>query len=531
MSEPITYRRAKTWHIALSQMTGIMQMAFYVLLGYAAYIGNLGFAITTALVGVLITLSRVFDSVTDPIIALAIEKFNSKHGKMRFFLSIGWICMAGATTLMCNVFAGKFSFGANEALSNPKGVLVFILIYALYIIGYTFTSCTGAMSGNIMTNDPKQRPTLGVWSTIYSYLSPMIVAGVITTVLLPKFGIPFINEAGTQDYNWTVEVFRYSNFIVIGVSFLALILTCIGLTPYDKPENFTGLKKNSTPSLKEMFALLKENKELGRYIVAASSDKLAQTVGGQSVIVTLLYGVLLGSMVGSSIVSIIAMLPSIIFAILGARMAGKQGNKAVMVKWTWICIFWNIAFSAFLLFVPGKSAGSIGLPLIAFFLLMLGNNALKMIVSTATNAMRMDVVDYELYRSGNYLPATVSAVYSFIDKMISALAPMIASLLIGVVGYTGSKIPLASDELTFGIRMITVALFCGFPIIGWVCTLLAMKKFSLTKEQMEYIQVKIASKKAEEQPAGSGIDAVEEAAAEEVLLKEEIAEEIADGKK
>ena len=513
----VQYRRAKTSHIALSQMTGIMQMAFYVLLGYAAYIGNLGFAITTALVGVLITLSRVFDSITDPIIALLIEKYNSKHGKMRFFLIIGWLFMAGATTLMCNVFAGKFSFGANEALSNWKGVLVFILIYALYIIGYTFTSCTGALSGNILTNDPKQRPTLGVWSTIYSYLSPMIVAGVITTVFLKKWGIPFVNEAGVTDYNWTVKVFQMSNLLVVGVSFIALVLTCIGLTPYDKPENFVGLKKSHNPTLREMFSLLKENKELDRYIVAACSDKLAQTVGGQSVIVTLLYGVLLGSMIGSSIVSIVAMLPSIIFAILGARMAGRQGNKKVMVKWTWVCIFWNIAFSAFLLFVPAKSASGIGLPLILFFLLMLGNNALKMIVSTATNAMRMDIVDYELYRSGNYLPATVSAVYSFVDKMISALAPMLATLLIGIVGYTGSKIPQGTDMLTPGIRWITVALFCGMPIIGWACTILAMKKFSLTKEKMEEIQIAIAEKKAEGE-AETEAELVEETAAE--IVKE-----------
>ncbi len=527
MSEPVTYRRAKTGHIALSQMTGIMQMAFYVLLGYAAYIGNLGFAITTALVGVLITLSRVFDSITDPIIALMIEKFHSKHGKMRFFLIIGWLFMAGATTLMCNVLAGKYAFYQDGAISNPWGVLVFILVYALYIIGYTFTSCIGALSGNILTNDPKQRPTLGVWSTIYSYLSPMIVAGVITTVLLPKFGIPFINEAGNTDYNWTVKVFQMSNYIVIGVSFLALVLTCIGLTPYDKPENFEGLKKNHTPTFKEMASLLKENKELGRFIVAASSDKLAQTVGGQSVIVTLLYGVLLGSMVGSSIVSIIAMLPSIIFAIIGAKMAGKQGNQKVMVKWTWICILWNIAFSLFLLLVPGKSASGFGITLILFFILMLGNNALKMVVSTATNAMRMDIVDYELYRSGNYLPATVSAVYSFIDKMISALAPMLATLLIGIVGYTGSKIPQAADTLTFGIRLITVALFCGMPIIGWVCTLFAMKKFSLTKEKMEEIQISIASKKSEAQVE----DAALEATGGEEIVKEEIAEELADGNK
>lgn len=507
----VQYRRAKTWHIALSQMTGIMQMAFYVLLGYAAYIGNLGFAITTSLVGVIITLSRVFDSITDPIIALTIEKFNSKHGKMRFFLIIGWLFMAGATTLMCNVFAGKFSFSANEMASNATGVVTFGLIYAMYIIGYTFTSCTGALSGNILTNDPKQRPTIGVWSTIYGYLSPMIIAGVMTTVLLKKYGVPFVNEAGNTDFNWTVQVFQKSNFLVITVSFIALVLTCIGLTPYDKPENFAGIKKQQAPTLKEMFALLKENKELGRYIVAASSDKLAQTVGGQSVIITLLYGVLLGSMVGSSIVSIIAMLPSIIFAILGARMAGKQGNKAVMVKWTWVCIFWNILFSLFLLFVPAKSAGGFGVPLILFFLLMLGNNALKMIISTATNAMRMDIVDYELYRSGNYLPATVSAVYSFVDKMISALAPMLATFIIGIVGYTGSRIPQGTDALTPGIRIITIALFCGFPIIGWICTLLAMKKFSLTKEKMEEIQIEIAAKKTEHE-AETEAEIVEESA-------------------
>ncbi len=444
----------------------------------------------------LATVSRVFDSITDPIIAVAIEKFNSKHGKMRFFLFVGWFLMSLSTLLLCNLIGGKFDFGADENTSNVLGVIAFTFLFFLFYIGYTFSSCTGNMTGNIMTNDPKQRPTLGVWSTIYSYLAPMIGAAIVTTMLLPKYGSAYVTAAGTTDYDWTMAVFSHASYIMIAISFVALVLCCIGLTPYDKLENFVGLNKNSTPSLKEMAALLKENKELRRYIVAASSDKLAQTVGGQSVITTLLFGVILGSMVGSSIASLIAMLPSIIFAIIGARMAGKQGNKKVMVKWTWICIFWNIAFSMFIMFVPGKSAGSIGVALILFFLLLLGSNALKMVVSTATNAMRMDVVDYELYRSGNYLPATVSAVYSFIDKMISALAPMLATLLIGIIGYTGSKIPQASDPLTLGVRIITAILYCGFPIIGWVCTILAMKKFSLTKERMEEIQGEIAEKKA-----------------------------------
>ncbi len=499
------YRKAKAWHVALGSMTGVIQMAFYVLLGYAAYIGNLGYAIATGVVGVLITLSRVFDSVTDPIIALFIEKFKSKFGKMRFFLVLGWLIMAIATTLMCNVFAGNFSFSDEaQQLSSPLGITVFILIYALYIIGYTFVSCTGNMTGNIITNDPKQRPMLGVWQTIYSYLSPMIVSMVIITAILPKFGIATVLPNGSTDYQWTNEVFFYSNFIVVGVSFIALVLTCIGLTPYDKPENFEGIKKSKV-SFKDMWLLVKDNKEFQRYLVAATSDKLAQTVSSQSVISTLLFSVLLGSMVGSAIISVIAMLPSIIFAFIGAKLAGKQGNRKVMIVWSWACIAWNVLFALFVLFVPEKSAGSIGLPLILFFVLMLGNNALKMVVSAATGAMRMDVVDYELERSGKYLPATVSAVYSFIDKLISSVAPMFATLLIGIVGYTGSKIPQAGDPLTIGIRIIIAILYCGLPIIGWLLNELAMRKFSLTKERMVQVQENIAELKIEA-TKDSGLD-------------------------
>ena len=49
--------------------------------------------------------------------------------------------------------------------------------------------------------------------------------------------------------------------------------------------------------------------------------------------------------------------------------------------------------------------------------------------------------------------------------------------------------------------LVTVALFCIMPIIGWVLTILAMKKFSLTKEKMEEIQISIAEKKTEAKEA------------------------------
>ena len=87
--------------------------------------------------------------------------------------------MALATTLMCNIFP---NFGFKGAV----GIAMFVLAYAIYILGYTFVGVSTSITGNIMTNDPRQRPTLSVWSTAYSYLTPMIMSMVSMAVILPK---------------------------------------------------------------------------------------------------------------------------------------------------------------------------------------------------------------------------------------------------------------------------------------------------------------------------------------------------------
>lgn len=479
----VQYRRAKGSHIALSQLTGAAGMCFYMLMTNATYIGNTGYGIFVAVTGVIITASRFFDGVTDPIIAMIIERFNSKHGKIRIFMAIGWAFMALATTLMCNIGAGK--------LTGVFGLLFFIFCYALYIIGYTFWSVSTSMSGNIMTDDPKQRPVLSVWSTAYSYLAPMMLMGVAQGVILPKFGGQI-----------SVPYLSVYNLLVLGLSLVFMILAMVGLAPYDKPENFAGLKKDNgeeeKPGTKEMLALIKENKELGRYIVAAASDKLAQQIASVSVVTVMLYGIMIGNYDISTMITIIAMLPGIAFAIVGSKLAGKQGNMKVMLDWTKISIVVHVVYAAFLLFSDTTQITRAIVPSAIFFVLLFAGNATKMIVSVATNALRMDIVDHEFNRSGRYMPAAVSATYSFVDKVVSSLGPAIATALVGFIGY--SKVaPQQGDPLTTGVKVMTVILLVVFPIIGWVCTLIAEKNTELTKERM--IEIHKENKAKREQNA------------------------------
>ena len=75
----VQYRRAKTGHIALAQLMGAGQMCFYILFpAYATYIGNVNFGIVLALTGIIVTVARIFDGVTDPIVAYIMERFESR---------------------------------------------------------------------------------------------------------------------------------------------------------------------------------------------------------------------------------------------------------------------------------------------------------------------------------------------------------------------------------------------------------------------------------------------------------------------
>lgn len=491
MKEPV-YRKAKTWQIALTTMTGVAQMVFYVLMTYATYIGNSNFGILVAVTGIIITCSRLFDGITDPIIALIMERFNSKHGKIRFFTMVGWATMSVATTLMCNV-------GPKFNLTGAAGIAFFVLCYVIYIIGYTFCSISGQINANVLTNDPKQRPTISVWNTTYAYLTPMIMSVLSMAVILPKF-----NNVQSTPF------FATLNIVAVAVSFVFYLLSCIGVSAYDKPESFEsisiGKKQEEKTSIKDMAAMIKTNKELQRYVIAAGSDKLAQTISSASVVATMLFGIIVGSMSLSSILSAIAMLPSIIFAIIGSKVAGKKGSLKVMVSWSKICIVVNLIYAAFLLFAPvsvvgdlvnGKASSTTLAIIISicFLLINFAVNATKMVVSVATNSLRMDIVDYEFDRTGKYLPATVSATYSFVDKVISSFGAFISTAMVGLIGYTTTT-PQQGDPLTLGVKVITVVLLIGFPIIGWLLTLFAMRKSNLTYEKMEDVQKNIAEKKA-----------------------------------
>ena len=470
----VTYRRAKGWRIAFSaSSSGLMGMTFYILMGYASYVANVGYGIATAIVGVILTATRILDGVTDPLVAFLIDKTKTKFGKIRIWVTIGWLVETLAVFMMYVWASGK-----------GHGVIFFIATYCVYIIGYTMVNITNQTIPHALTNDPKQRPMVGIWSTVFNYFVPMLLSMAIMMFILPKYG------------EFNVPMLADTCKLCVAVSFVGLIITCIGITPYDKMDYMGAPVKKESIKVRDMISLFKSNKALQTFIIAGASDKIAQQTISQSIITTLLYGIILGNMQISTILSVISMLPSIVFAIIGGKHAGKHGNKESTITWTRACMLVALLSVVFFIIFSGNPHVILQkMPLmIIFVVLNFALNGCKMCVTTANNAMMADVIDYEFDRSGNLLPATVTGTYAFIDKLISSFGALIATSSVAILGYT-TTMPQPGDAYTKGIFWFTMAIYYGLPLLGWACTLVAMKYSPLSKEGMVEVQSRIASKK------------------------------------
>lgn len=469
----VEYRRAKLWQIIFTACNAFIGMAIYSLIGLASYSASIGFGISTAVVGVILTATRILDGITDPLLALIYDKVNTRFGKIRILMITGFIIEALALLAMYKWASGK-----------GFGIVMFTLLYIIYIIGYTICNMTFQTVPPLLSNDPKQRPTIGVWSTALNYLVPMILSIVLNVVLLPKFG---------GSYN--LEFLAAACYVCLGLGFVGLILVCIGVTPYDKPENFEGTVKHEPLKLKDMAEVLRHNRPLQCYIAAAASDKIAQQTASQSIIVTLLSGIIIGNMQLATILSVIGMFPSIIFAVVGAKYAGKYGNKETIITWTRISLAMCVIMWIFFVIIDPTQIANMGVFTVLYVVITLVKNGANMCVTTANSAFMADIVDYELDRTGRFVPAVVSGTYSFLDKLISSLSALIATGAVALIGYT-STMPQPGDACTTAIFWLTMFIVCGLPILGYLCTLVAMKFCKLDKAEMINVQKRIADKKA-----------------------------------
>ena len=57
----VQYRHAKLWQIILYSCNAMVGMSVYSLIGMASYSASVGYGISTAVIGIILTCTRIFD--------------------------------------------------------------------------------------------------------------------------------------------------------------------------------------------------------------------------------------------------------------------------------------------------------------------------------------------------------------------------------------------------------------------------------------------------------------------------------------
>lgn len=484
-----TINRAKMYQLVLFPLNNGATNVYYVLvLSYIATFGSNVLVLGTMFASVMVTAMRLCDAVTDPIIGALIDKTNGRFGKFRPFMVLGNLIMAVSVLLL---------YIATPLIPDSAVALryvFFVLLYFVWVIGYTFqTSCTRS-GQTVLTNDPKQRPLFTIFNTVGSLLG-MGAMQFMAPILAQQFETGFSAAA----------FYRLLTPIGVTISIALTILAVIGIWEKDQPKYFgLGSTKPQKVKLSEYVEIIKNNNPMQRLMVAGAGCKLALSIATNTTVLCMFYGCMMGNYNGLYLpMMVLGYACSVPFFGLTVRTSQKKGQKASLLRYVSVALICYVGVLILLLLWGHGDAfslslitdGKLSINLYTILFIVFFGIGYGAYYSTADMPIPMvaDCSDYETYRSGKYIPGIMGTLFSLVDKLVSSLSATVVGIAVSMIGLSG--LPTQYDPYVPGMNVVVIVLFCIIPMIAWAATLIAMKNYALTGEKMKEIQAVNACRK------------------------------------
>ena len=478
-NDKIKYAKtAAIWELGMASWLCISMNVFTNFTNYFQYYLTGIVGVGTVLAGSFITIFRIWDAFTDLGVGAAVDRTNTKLGQFR-----PWI-LAGK--IICVVSSGLLVF-VPHGLPENTGVrlTVYIVIYMIFVLGATMYNPATRSTAQVLTDDPKQRATVGMIRGVSLQIMYSVLPVIVYSHLLPASG-------GKFDFEFFVKWWKV--YAVVTIFFC--LIACFGLKNKDvKKKEFTPPSSKKF-DFKQMASIIRNNKPLQMLILSAGSDKLATVCQNNATVVVILFAITAGNAKLNSGANTYTLVPCILMLLLGlGGVARKLGPRKAMNFGSWggivVCVLsillWVLGDPRSMSYPGMESFNGWTFFTLAYLVLWCLYKGFTLVTSNVTNPMIADVIDYELYRSGNYVPGLIGSMFSFADKIISSLGPTLVSIAIAAVGF-GNQLPDATTPFSNSLFVIGLFGMYGIVIIGLLVNIIAMKQYSLTPEKMAEIR-------------------------------------------
>ena len=373
VEQPLT-----TWQ--LSAYSGIAMPMAAMGMPVAVYLPRFyseGLGLSLATVGAIFTLARIWDLVTDPVMGLVIDRFESRWGRRKH-----WV----ALSIPVLILAVWMVF-----MPNPDSVTPYYLAFWLLVlyVGYTMLTISHLSWGAELASSYDARSRLFGWREIY------VIAGMTIVLAIPAF-LEFTGNSAED-----IKVASMGWFCLIGFPILVLPVL------YSIPD--TTAKSQSNIEWRQALAVIFRNRSMVRLLIADLSRGLGMSVSGALYIfIAATYFALPKH---ASIALLFYFLSSFLAMPLWMKAAYKFGKDNALKAALGYVVVINLAL------IPFAEPGNVAVLWIFTISFGMAFGAPPMLL----RSMMADLTDEDELRNGQKRPGLFFALLTTTDKVGAAL--------------------------------------------------------------------------------------------------------------
>lgn len=358
------------------------------------------------LAGLVIFLAKLIDVVTDPIVGVWSDRFESPRGRRRPFLF--WGAITGAASFALIFTAPSFE---NQVVT----ALYLFVVLSFYAIAYTIYNIPYISMPAEMTDSYHERSSIHAYRMVFVSLGSLIASAGI------KASLEFLGKTEAQSYA----------IVGIGCGILIFISMMIAYLATANAPFTTGTKstKSNAAQVVDEFNAVRSNKHFLRLIAV----KFAQLMGIQISGAAFAYFFVQSLERGFDVLAIFGLtvsISTIVFAPIIVWISKKFGKKNA----------YYLAGGMGVLYALSWSLGDAGEPIWAIVL----RAALVGITFTGNVVMAMsmltDIINADANRTGVRREGAFTALYSFVEKLTGAIGPLVVGFALSFAGFN-NKLP------------------------------------------------------------------------------------------
>ena len=406
------------WSLGTLAMSSLLNTQTAMLMIYL--ISAVGIA--PAVAGSLVFVSKIYDGITDPIMGVVSDRTTSRWGRRRPYLLLGGVLAALSVI-------GLFSVHTVSFVSTQIWVLVMLLVAAT---AYTVFTVPYMSMPAEMVQDPYER------SKLMSYRVAWIAVGTFVGIALAPRLVAYARDTlGVPE----TEAFSLMSLITAAIILLASLgcfLSTRGAPTTERTRVSIPFTEQARTALANRpFLILLGIKYLGLYALSATVATnifFVRQVMQQSEAIMLWYG--LAYMVGT----LTAIAPWVLVSrrLSKAKTLALSAGLAAVVNLTW------------LLSGPEEP---VALYMLRGFVLAMTNGGMLLM----GQSLLPDVMEYDYRKTGLRREGLYAGLYSFVEKLAFASAPLTLGVLLSSMGFIPG-LPRTASQPESALLAITLAM-------------------------------------------------------------------------